>query len=309
MKIVVLGGYMNDKQRLLIQYICDGDIKKAQQQARIILNELTTAKDEMFKKNMLRKLDTKPNIIELPYNLREFLIAEDVSNFPENRFVLRPEEAKIVEKVMSTVKASERLSELGISYLPAVMLYGDSGGGKTMLARYIAYKANRPFVYVRFSSVVSSYLGSTQSNIAKVFEYARTAPCVLCFDEIDAVGMARGQKNDVGEMNRIVIALMQEMDSLPNNVIIIGTTNRYDRLDSALIRRFPIRHEVRPMSRSDINDLAERFFKYAGIATEGWLKDWCDTNFTDTEPASTVVEKCTQLIVNRIIQEIDTEKV
>ena len=87
MKIVVLGGYMNDKQRLLIQYICDGDIKKAQQQARIILNELTTAKDEMFKKNMLRKLDTKPNIIELPYNLREFLIAEDVSNFPENRFV------------------------------------------------------------------------------------------------------------------------------------------------------------------------------------------------------------------------------
>ena len=109
MKIVVLGGYMNDKQRLLIQYICDGDIKKAQQQARIILNELTTAKDEMFKKNMLRKLDTKPNIIELPYNLREFLIAEDVSNFPENRFVLRPEEAKIVEKVMSTVKASERL--------------------------------------------------------------------------------------------------------------------------------------------------------------------------------------------------------
>lgn len=309
MKIVVLGGYMNDKQRLLIQYICDGDIKKAQQQARIILNELTTAKDEMFKKNMLRKLDTKSNIIELPYNLREFLIAEDVSNFPESRFVLRPEEAKIVEKVMSTVKASERLSELGISYLPAVMLYGDSGGGKTMLARYIAYKANRPFVYVRFSSVVSSYLGSTQSNIAKVFEYARTAPCVLCFDEIDAVGMARGQKNDVGEMNRIVIALMQEMDSLPNNVIIIGTTNRYDRLDSALIRRFSIRHEVRPMSRSDINDLAERFFKYVDIATEGWLKDWCDTNFTDTEPASTVVEKCTQLIVNRIIQEINTEKV
>ncbi len=294
---------MNDKQRLLLLYICDGDIKNAQKQARVILNELTAAKDEMFKKSMLRKLDTKPSIIELPYNLRELLIAEDVSNFPESRFVLRPEEAKIVEKVMSTVKASERLSELGISYLPAVMLYGDSGGGKTMLARYIAYKANRPFVYVRFSSVVSSYLGSTQSNIAKVFEYARTAPCVLCFDEIDAIGMARGQKNDVGEMNRIVITLMQEMDRLPNNVIIIGTTNRYDRLDSALIRRFPMRHEVRPMSRSDINELAERFFKYAGIATEGWLKDWCDTNFTDTEPASTVVEKCTQLIVNRIIQE------
>lgn len=299
---------MNDSERVLLRYVCDGDIKKSQQQARIILNGMASKKDETFQKGMIRKLDAKAtNLIELPYNLRELLVAEDVSDFPESRFILRQEEKETVKAVLSTVKASERLSELGISYIPALMLYGQSGGGKTMLARYIAHRADRPFVYVRFSSIMSSYLGSTQSNIAKVFDYARTSPCVLCFDEIDAVGMARGQKNDVGEMNRIVIALMQELDRLPNNVIVIGTTNRYDRLDPALIRRFPIKHEIMPMKQEDIITLADKFFKYAGISTEQWISKWCDDNFSESESASAVVEKCTKKIVNEIMSEQDAD--
>lgn len=186
---------MNDKTRDLIRWVCEGNIKKAQQQSRIVLNELLAKKDESFKNDMIRKLDAKQtNFIELPHNVRELLVAEDVANFPENRFILREDERQVVDKAISTYEAANALSELGISYVPTVMLRGKSGGGKTMLARYIAYRAGLPFAYVRFSSMVSSYLGGTQSNIAKVFEYARTAPCVLCFDEIDAVGMARGQK-------------------------------------------------------------------------------------------------------------------
>jgi len=294
---------MNNNERILLRNVCDGDIKKSQQQARAILNGITSQKDKAFRDNLLRQLDTKANMIELPYNLRELLIAEDVTNFPENRFLLRAEEEKAVSAVVSAERAAKRLSEMGISYLPALMLYGESGGGKTMLARYIAHKTERPFIYVRFSSMVNSLLGKTQSNVAKVFEYARTAPCVLCFDEIDAVGMARGQENEVGEMNRIVIAIMQEMDMLPNNVIVVGTTNRYDRLDHALIRRFTIRHEVQPMSRGDIRVLAEKFFQHSGFDTDGWLDNWCEINFSDFEPASFVIEKCTEKIVNEITNE------
>lgn len=295
---------VNDSERYLIRLVCEGDIKKAQQQARILLGQMSAKKDTDFAKNMIRKLDTKAvNMIELPYNLRELLIAEDMTDFPENRFILRPEEAIVVNRILSTLRASERLAEMGISYLPALILHGQSGGGKTMLARYIAHKAGLPFVYVRFSSIVSSYLGSTQSNIAKVFEYARTSPCVLCFDEIDAVGMARGQKNDVGEMNRIVIALMQELDLLPNNVIIIGTTNRFDRLDAALIRRFTIVHEVLPMSQEDATALAKKFYEYAGVQIDGWFREWCSANLHENETASTIVEKCTRMIVEKIIRE------
>lgn len=292
---------MTNNERILLRNVCDGDIKKSQQQARIILGGITSQKDKTFRDNLLRQLDTKANLIELPYNLRELLIAEDVTNFPESRFLLRAEDGEAVNAVIAATKAAERLSEMGISYLAALMLYGESGGGKTMLARYIAHKTDRPFIYVRFSSMVNSLLGGTQSNIAKVFEYARTAPCVLCFDEIDAVGMARGQKNDVGEMSRIVIALMQEMDRLPNDVIVVGTTNRYDRLDPALIRRFTIRHEIQPMSGEDVRALAEKFFRYAGVSVDGWFGGWCDAQFADKAQASTVVEKCTEKIVADIL--------
>lgn len=297
---------MNEKERTLLHYVCNGDLKKAQQEARLILEGLTSKKDERMKENLLKTLDSKKGkFIELPYNIKDLLLAEDVSNFNEDKYLLREEEKKYVDKVLGICKISERLGEMGISYVPSLMLYGESGTGKTMLARYIAYKADLPFIYVKFSNMVSSYLGSTQSNIGKVFEFARTSPCVLCFDEIDAVGMARGQKNDVGEMNRIVIALMQELDNLPNDVIFIGTTNRFDRLDDALIRRFTMKYEVKRLEKSEIIELVKRFFKYScNYENDIEIENWCNKKFDINETASTVVNTCVSEIVNRYIRDI-----
>ena len=297
---------MNEKERTLLHYVCNGDLKKAQQEARLILESLTSKKDERMKENLLKTLDSKKGkFIELPYNIKDLLLAEDVSNFAEEKYLLRDEEKRYVDKVLGIRKVSEKLGEMGISYVPSIMLYGESGTGKTMLARYIAYKADLPFIYVKFSNMVSSYLGSTQSNIGKVFEFARTSPCVLCFDEIDAVGMARGQKNDVGEMNRIVIALMQELDNLPNDVIFVGTTNRFDRLDDALIRRFTMKYEVRRLEKLDIIELVKRFFKYScNYENDKEVENWCSVKFEVTETASTVVNTCISEIVNRYISEI-----
>lgn len=297
---------MNEKERTLLHYVCNGDLKKAQQEARLILESLTSKKDERMKENLLKTLDSKKGkFIELPYNIKDLLLAEDVSNFVEEKYLLREEEKQYVDKIIGIRKISEKLGNLGISYVPSLMLYGESGTGKTMLARYIAYKADLPFIYVKFSNMVSSYLGSTQSNISKVFEYARTSPCVLCFDEIDAVGMARGQKNDVGEMNRIVIALMQELDNLPNDVIFVGTTNRFDRLDDALIRRFTMKYEVKKLDKSDIIELVKRFFEYScNYENDKEIENWCNVKFDATESASTVVNSCISEIVNRYISEI-----
>lgn len=300
---------MNDRERDLIWFVCDGDIRKAQKQARIVLEGIASKKDEQFKKNMLRKLDAKGNFIELPHNLQSLLVAEDMTTFPNARFLLREEEEKAVRDVLGMYRASERLAMMGIPYLPALMLHGQSGCGKTMLARYIAHKANLPFVYVKFSNLIDSYLGKTQHNLGLVFDYVRTAPCVLCFDEVDAIGMARGQKHDVGEMNRIVIALMQELDRLPNNVIIIGTTNRFDRLDSALVRRFPLQYELKPLSYDDASLLARKFFDYAGFDYSEWFDQWFDDHFILTTlgsvPASTVVKECTAEIVKRVLAGTD----
>ncbi len=294
---------MNDNERVLIRLVCEGDIQKAQQQAKIILSGITSQKDEKFKENMMRKLEAKkPQMIELPYNLRELLAAEDVKDFPMSRFLLRDSEKHIADKLIKIYKAAELLSEKGIPYSASLILHGESGTGKTMLARYIAHKADLPFVYMRFSSIVSSYLGSTQSNIAKVFDYARNVPCVLCIDEIDAVGIKRGDRNDVSEMSRVVIALMQEMDRLPNNVIVIGTTNRYDRLDPALTRRFSLSTKVELLSYTDVCKLAEKFFSFAETSVDGGVERWClDTFCGEDAPAAKVVSACTEYVIQKSI--------
>ena len=110
--------------------------------------------------------------------------------------------------------------------------------------------------------------------------------------------MARGQKDDVGEMNRVVIAIMQEMDRLPNNVIIIGTTNRFDRIDPALTRRFPLQYELNPLCCADAEILSKRFFEYAGAQYE-------NIDYEDHVPASTVIKECTERIVNQVLNQED----
>ncbi len=294
---------MNDNERHLLKYICNGDILSAQAQAKVILKGITTQKDAQFRDRLLKQLDAAPRFIELPQNLKSLLVAEDSNMYPVDKYFFRERDKDIVEKILALFRASERLAEKGIEYLPAVILEGESGCGKTELARYIAYKANLPFVYVRFSALVNQYLGATQTNIAKVFEYARSSPCVLCFDEIDAIGLKRGQESDVGEMARIVISLMQEMDRPCSKMILIGTTNRFDRLDPALSRRFARVYTVVPLDKDEQHKLAEQFFAYSGISPEN-VAEWCDTRYNgDKTPASTLIKDATEYMVEKILED------
>ena len=294
---------MNNDERVLLRHICDGDMRRAQMQAMSILNSISSQRDAAFRDDMLRRIRERKGLAELPQNLKGLLTVEDSASFPEAKFLIRKTEAEAAEKTISLYRAAERLADLGIPYLPALMLYGESGCGKTELARYIAHKAGLPFAYVRFSSVVDSHLGGTQSNIARIFEHIRSNPCVLCFDEIDAIGMARGQAHELGEMNRVVIAVMQELDHIPNNAIIIGTTNRFDQLDPALVRRFPLRYELTPLSAGEAKEFAHKFFRYAGLAPGDWVDNWCGETFEGDVPAATVVRECTDIVVNHILWE------
>jgi SpoVK/Ycf46/Vps4 family AAA+-type ATPase len=294
---------VNDRERDLIRYVCYDNMRMARIAARTALNGITAKKDESFKKNMLEELDKaekESNV--LPYNLQHLLVRCEPEDFPHERFLLREQEAEVVDKALKLRRASEKLSAMGISYLPALIFHGKPGCGKTMLAKYLAHKANLPFLYANFSNLVESYLGNTQKNLSRIFEYAKGIPCVLCLDEIDAIGMARGQRDDVGEMNRIVIALMQELDRLPNDIILVATTNRFDRLDPALISRFPLQNKLEPLSRGEILLVACKFFESSGIPCSDWIEAWCAKTFSDTTPTRTVIQRCTEEIVNHILE-------
>ena len=297
---------MNDYERGMLGAIANRQWDTVTSYARVILDSITSERDQQMKKELLRKIkenEMKP--FELPMNVRDLLAAQDVSDFREDRFLLRKAEAAILDKLCSALGASAKLKELDVRYVPSLLLTGVPGTGKTLLAKYIAFKVGLPFVYVRFSNLVGSYLGQTQSNVAKVFDFVRSQSAVVCFDEIDAIGLARGQRNDVGEMSRVVIALMQELDRTENGSIIIGTTNRADMLDAALLRRFNFRHEVALLTVTDARDLEYKFFASVGKRCDRWvscIKPGENPNIPRFSAAD-VVAKCTEELVSMMEKE------
>lgn len=296
---------MTNLVRFLLSAVVDGDIKKAQMYASTIAANNRTAKDQKFCEALLVKLEAQKQLVELPYNLREILVVEDVTSYPEKRFLLRDGDADVATKLLNLSNAQERLNAVGIRFFPSLLLYGPSGCGKTEFARWIAHKLDYPFAYVRFSALVSSHLGETQKNLSRIFDFIRQHKMLLCFDEIDAIGMERGSGQEVGEISRITISLMQELDRINNGTIIIGTTNRETAMDSALKRRFYISHKVEPLTRDEARQLASGFFAYSGMVTDefdSWFDSKWPVTASDSQiPASSVINSCTEEIVDRIV--------
>lgn len=286
---------MTNDIRVLLQTIADGDSQRIKKVAEVVLRNNKTQKDKQFCETILRRITEKKDFIELPYNLKGMLSVEDVSTYPEDKFYWRENEKNICKKILSVYHAAELLDEKGIRYVPAAILYGESGCGKTELARYIAHEVGLPYAYVRFSALIDSHLGATQNNLSRIFEFIKNQPCVFCLDEIDAIGLARGQMQEVGEMARIVISLMQEMDSVSNKVIVIGTTNRMDMIDTALIRRFPMQYEIKKMNEEDGKTMARKFLEYAGI-DEISIQEQV-SKIVSGLPASTIIRDCTEFVI------------
>lgn len=122
-----------------------------------------------------------------------------------------------------------------------VLLSGPPGNGKTSFAEAIAEAVALPFFVVRYDSLIGSYLGETNTRLRKLFDYVRTQPSVLFFDEFDAIGKERGDTHETGEIKRVVSFLLTELDNLPSYVVVIAATNHAELLDRAVWRRFQIR--------------------------------------------------------------------
>lgn len=187
----------------------------------------------------------------------------------------------------------------------STLLYGPSGSGKTMFAKYIAYIMDLPLYYVNFSTAVDSFLGGTAKNIGKAFQCAKERACVLFLDEIDCVARTRkdsGREGADGELERTTISLMQNLDTLPNNVILLAATNRPDVIDPALMRRFSQKHEVKMLSEEEAEQMVESFFASIGQKVPYTKREIAEKYQQAGSPADLMV-KIIQELAERLSEE------
>lgn len=144
-----------------------------------------------------------------------------------------------------------------------LLLSGPPGNGKTSYAEGIAEALALPFFVVRYDALIGSYLGETNARLRKLFDYVRTQPSVLFFDEFDAIGKERGDTHETGEIKRVVSFLLMQLDQLPSYVIVIAATNHAELLDRAVWRRFQIRNSFPAPDRKSV----EAFLR---LVIDGW---------------------------------------
>lgn len=171
-------------------------------------------------------------------------------NAPKELHLVKPERTLDSLIVSADVRASvdgvirewmnrEVLADKGLPPRNILLLHGPSGNGKTSLAQAIATSLSLPFGMVAYNEVINSHLGDTAKGVSKVLDFAATTPCMVMFDEADAIVTSRthGESGAARECNLTVNQLLIKLDTFGTRSMAVFATNRADVLDSSMRRR------------------------------------------------------------------------
>lgn len=173
------------------------------------------------------------------------------------------------------------LRSYGVEPRHRILVVGPPGNGKTSLAEALAAEIAVPLLSVRYEGLIGSFLGETAARMDTLFASVRVRPCVLFFDEFDAVAKERGDTHETGEIKRVVSSLLLQVDRLPSHVIVVAATNHAELLDRAVWRRMQVRLELPHPSRD---------------AKVEWLNRWCGLTGVDLGVAPrTIAERLADL--------------
>lgn len=175
-----------------------------------------------------------------PSSLRETIVEvpnvkwEDIGGLEEVKKNLQ-------EMILYPIEHPDKFHKFGMQPSKGVLFYGPPGCGKTLLAKAVANECSANFISVKGPEMLTMWFGESEANVREIFDKARaSAPCVLFFDELDSIGVARG--NSLGDAggagDRVMNQLLTEIDGVgaKKNLFFIGATNRPDILDEALLR-------------------------------------------------------------------------
>ncbi|MEV6523546.1 AAA family ATPase [Longispora sp. NPDC051575] len=145
----------------------------------------------------------------------------------------------LTESVLWPLTYPDTFARLGVDAPRGVLLYGPPGCGKTFLVKAIAGTGKANVLSVKGAELLNKWVGESERGVRELFRRARdAAPTLIFLDEVDALAPRRGQSTDGGTTDRVVAALLTELDGVESlrNVVVIGATNRPDLIDPALLR-------------------------------------------------------------------------
>ncbi|MEM4554541.1 MAG: CDC48 family AAA ATPase [Candidatus Anstonellaceae archaeon] len=193
-----------------------------------ILDNLQVTREDFF--NALREV--RPSALREVFVERPNVFWSDIGGLDEVKRELK-------EAVELPLKRPEVFARMGIRPVKGILLVGLPGTGKTLFAKAVATETEANFISVKGPEVLSKWVGESEKAVRETFRKARMAtPCIIFFDEIDAIAPHRGGDESHRVTERVVDTLLTEMDGLTGlkNVVVIAATNRPDILDSALLR-------------------------------------------------------------------------
>lgn len=284
----------------LIKYGLSHDDKRFLQSAESVCAEEREKQHTVLADRIERIIRTASSSKQKPE--QNHIMVKPSGSGPQSLFVEKTPERRMSDLVLpdyvrtlcdSMVEEQLRadlLRSYGLEPRHKILLVGAPGNGKTSLAESIAESLMVPFYTVRYEQLIGSYLGETASRLGQLFNYARTRPCVLFFDEFETLGKERGDTHETGEIKRVVSSLLLQIDSLPSYVVVIAATNHDALLDKAAWRRFQIRVELPQPTRANLSTwvaLFERKYKFDfGIEPETIAKKVYGCSFAEIEEIS-----------------------
>ncbi len=202
--------------------------------------EVEKISNEILQKIVITDDDFKDALKEVkPSALREVLVQvpnvtwEDVGGLESLKEELR-------EAVEWPLKHKEAFEYTDLAAPKGIILHGQPGTGKTLIAKALAHTTESNFISIKGPELLSKWVGESEKGVREVFRKARqAAPCIIFLDEIDAIAPSRSSgTSDSHVTERVVSQLLTEIDGLEelHNVVVIGATNRLDIVDSALLR-------------------------------------------------------------------------
>lgn len=242
------------------------DRQALQQTMKAIIAESKRSSAKAASQASLPGLEAPSRALARPQSTNSELperIAELVHSIPAKRrlseLVLAPEVVDAVKEFIDEFSQAALLRSHSLEPRHTVLLLGPPGNGKTSLAEALATELSLPLLSVRYDAIVDSFLGETSNRLRRLIEFATLNPCVLFFDEFEAVGKERSDTQETGEIKRVVSTLLVQMDQLPSHTLVVCATNHPELLDRAVWRRFEMKLEIDKPGPQQLKDWFKKF--------------------------------------------------